>query len=128
MILTGPWANPTHQGVRFLAEADTTAKLQHPHIVQIYAAGFHDGLPYLALEFMGGGSLAQRLRGAPQPPHEAAALVEVLARAVHHAHQQGIIHRDLKPANILFTGSPPFLGEFILSDLRTGAVLGGRSS
>jgi WD40 repeat protein/tRNA A-37 threonylcarbamoyl transferase component Bud32 len=130
MILTGPQANPDCQA-RFLAEADATAKLQHPHIVQIYAAGFHDGLPFLALEFMGGGSLAQRLGGTPQPAQESAALVEVLARAAHHAHRQGIVHRDLKPANVLFTQDGlPKIADFGLAkherpDLTaTGAVLG----
>jgi serine/threonine protein kinase len=53
------------------------------------------------LEFIAGPSLGERLREAPQPPRQAAALVETLARAVHHAHEQGIVHRDLKPANIL---------------------------
>src|SRR5207248_8313934 len=48
-----------------------------------------------------GGSLAQKFGGVPQPPREAAALVETLARAVHHAHQHGVVHRDLKPANVL---------------------------
>jgi WD40 repeat protein/tRNA A-37 threonylcarbamoyl transferase component Bud32 len=130
MILTSPSSNSDRQA-RFVDEADTTAKLQHPHIVQIYAAGFHDGLPYLVLEFMGGGSLAQRLTGAPHPAPEAAALVEVLARAAHHAHRQGVVHRDLKPANILFTRDGlPKIADFGLAkherpDLTaTGTVMG----
>src|SRR5262249_58972758 len=48
-----------------------------------------------------GGSLDRQLGGKPQPPREAAALVEVLARAMQHAHERGILHRDLKPANVL---------------------------
>src|SRR5262249_58365037 len=60
-----------------------------------------DGQPFLALEYVGGGTLAQRLAGQPLPPPEAAALVETLAGAVHYAHTQGVVHRDLKPANIL---------------------------
>jgi tetratricopeptide (TPR) repeat protein len=63
--------------------------------------GEHDARPYLVLECVDGGSLKQQLDGTPWPAGRAARLVEMLARAVHHAHQQGVIHRDLKPANVL---------------------------
>jgi eukaryotic-like serine/threonine-protein kinase len=89
------------QRARFQAEAEAVARLQHPHIVQIYEVAEHDGRPLLALEYVGGGSLAEQLRGTPQPPADAARLVETLARAVEHAHRHGVIHRDLKPANVL---------------------------
>jgi eukaryotic-like serine/threonine-protein kinase len=86
---------------RFRREAESVARLQHGNIVQIYDIGEHEGEPYLALEYVGGGSLAQRLAAGPLPPKPAAALVEMLARAMHYAHERGIIHRDLKPGNIL---------------------------
>ena len=86
---------------RFRAEAEVVGKLQHPHIVQIFEVGEHDGLPYCALEFVEGGSLAARLGGSPLPAREAARLVGVLAAAVDAAHRAGIVHRDLKPANVL---------------------------
>jgi serine/threonine protein kinase len=86
---------------RFRAEAEAVARLQHPNIVQIYEVGEHGGVPYFALEFCAGGSLASRLNGTPLPPGEAAGLVETLARAVHVAHQAKIVHRDLKPGNVL---------------------------
>jgi eukaryotic-like serine/threonine-protein kinase len=63
--------------------------------------GEHQGLPYLAMEYVAGGSLADGLDGSPWPMDRAARLVEELARAIQHAHQQGIVHRDLKPANVL---------------------------
>ena len=84
---------------RFRAEAQ--ARLQHPHIAPIHEVGEAGGRPYLVMEYAAGGSLAQRLGGAPQPAREAARLTEVLARAVHHAHRHGVVHRDLKPANVL---------------------------
>jgi len=86
---------------RFRVEAEAVARLQHPNIVPIYQVGAWAGRPYLALEFVDGGNLAQRLGGTPQAPRQAAQLAEVLAQAVHYAHERHIVHRDLKPANIL---------------------------
>jgi serine/threonine-protein kinase len=99
-------AEPAHRE-RFLQEARAVARLRHPHLVQVYefgevpAAGGATSQPYLVLEYVPGGSLADFLRGSPQPPVEAARLVETVADAIHYAHQQGVIHRDLKPGNIL---------------------------
>ncbi len=90
--------------VRFRAEAAAVARLRHPNIVQIYEVGERDGQPYLALEYVAGGTLSQRLSGHPLAPLSAAALIESLARALDHAHNQGIIHRNLKPANVLMAG------------------------
>jgi hypothetical protein len=107
MILAGAHAG-RHQLARFRFEAEAIARLQHPHIVQVFEAGERDGWPYLAMEYVDGGSLAQKLNGTPLPPHQGAQLVESLARAVSYAHQRGIIHCDLKPANVLLTedGTP----------------------
>jgi serine/threonine protein kinase len=106
LILAGRHARP-EQEARFLSEARAVARLQHPNIVQVHDIGEHDGLPYFSLEFVEGGSLAERLKG-PLPDREAAQLVEQLARAVHAAHERGVVHRDLKPANVLLTrdGTP----------------------
>lgn len=100
MILSGKLACEKTR-LRFLAEAEAIARVQHPGIVQVYEFGMHDNSPYFALEYVSGGSLDKQLRGTPLHPMEAADLVEKLARAVECAHQLGIIHRDLKPANIL---------------------------
>jgi tetratricopeptide (TPR) repeat protein/tRNA A-37 threonylcarbamoyl transferase component Bud32 len=86
---------------RFHAEAEVVARLHHPNIVQIYEVGAADGCPFLALELVEGGNLHRQLDGNPQPPESAARMMEVLARAMHHAHQQGVVHRDLKPGNVL---------------------------
>ena len=78
------------------------ARLRHPHIVQLHEVGEEDGSPYLVLEYLDGGSLADQLN-SPMLPADAAALVEKLAEAVAHAHAEGVIHRDLKPANVLLS-------------------------
>src|SRR5579883_687562 len=88
--------------IRFLAEAEAVASVRHPNVVQVYDFGDHNGRPFLALEFVDGGSLADRLRAAGRlAPAEAAALLAPLARGVQAAHDQGIVHRDLKPGNVL---------------------------
>jgi eukaryotic-like serine/threonine-protein kinase len=100
MILTGAHASPRELD-RFRAEAGVVATLEHPHIIRIHAIGDHEGLPFLSLEFMSGGNLAQKLAKQPQPARSSAESIETLARTVAFAHRRGIIHRDLKPANIL---------------------------
>jgi serine/threonine protein kinase/WD40 repeat protein len=96
---------------RFRTEAEALARLQHPNIVQIFEVGEYEGRPYLAMEYVDGPDLARRLDGKPQPPREAARLVEVLARAVQAVHDCGIIHRDLKPANVLLVSGGVVSGE-----------------
>jgi serine/threonine-protein kinase len=86
---------------RFRTEAEAVGRLGHPNIVQVYEVGAHAGRPYLAMEYVDGGSLDQQLAGTPLPARLAAQLTETLARAMHYAHQRGVVHRDLKPANIL---------------------------
>jgi serine/threonine protein kinase len=114
MILAGAHAGP-QELARFRTEAEAVARLQHPGIVQVHEVGWIDRCPYLVLEYVGGGNLAQRLGGTPLPARQAARLVELLARAMHDAHQKGIVHRDLTPANVL-------LAE---SDSPEGVLLGG---
>ncbi len=100
MVLAGDHAS-SEALARFVAEAEAVAQLQHPNIVQVYEAGWHEGLPYFAMELLEGGSLTEQLQGQPQEPRAAAHLVETLARAMQYAHEHGIVHRDLKPANVL---------------------------
>jgi tetratricopeptide (TPR) repeat protein len=127
--------------LRFRTEAAAIARLQHPHIVQVYEVGEAEGRAFLALEYLPGGSLAQRLATAPLEARAAAALVATLAEAMAAAHAQGVIHRDLKPGNILLDPhGAPKIGDFGLAKLldmdrgpetkldaaptRTGAILG----
>ncbi len=137
MILSGQHAGPDELG-RFRREAEAVARLQHPNIVQVFEVGERrepggPPCPYMALEFVPGGSLAQRIGRTPLPPREAARLVETLAGALEHAHAHGVVHRDLKPANVLLIDDgQPKVTDFGLARrldatgdaTHTGAVLG----
>lgn len=105
MILAGAQASPADLE-RFRSEAEAVAQLQHPNIVQIFEVGTHQGLPFFTLEFVAGGTLAQRVAREPLAPREAATFIEHLARVIAFAHSKGIIHRDLKPENVLLVAAP----------------------
>jgi serine/threonine protein kinase len=88
---------------RFLVEAEAVAAIEHNNVVRVYEYGDHDGQPYMALEYLAGGTLGDRLfRDTRLPPQEAAGLIAAVARGVAAAHALRIVHRDLKPGNILF--------------------------
>ncbi|HEV3448733.1 MAG TPA: protein kinase, partial [Gemmataceae bacterium] len=123
MVLAGEFASPA-QELRFRLEAELAARVQHPNIVQVHEIGNYEGRPFLALEWIEGGSLANRLDGEPWPPREAAALIETLARAIDMAHSEGVVHRDLKPANVLLTeDGTPKITDFGLAQ----TIEGGRT-
>jgi len=110
---------------RFKLEAEAAAKLQHPGIVGIHEVGEHDGLPFYSMEYVAGGrTLAGLIAEKPMPAHAAAACLEKVARAVHHAHGHGVLHRDLKPSNILLDEQ----GEPRVADFGLARQLGADSS
>jgi tRNA A-37 threonylcarbamoyl transferase component Bud32 len=133
MLIAGQYADPGLRA-RFLLEAESIAALEHPHIIRVFAFGDNDGHPYLAMEFVSGGTLAERIKkNGPLPAKEATELVAKLAAAVAHAHSRGVVHRDIKPLNVLLTAEgEPRLTDFGLAKVGradqnlsvTGQVLG----
>ena len=111
MILAGRFASLSQVG-RFRIEAEAAAYLDHPDIVPIFEVGEHLGQHYFSMKLVDGGSLATHVDRLVGDPRSSAALMAVVARAVHYAHQRGILHLDLKPANILLGGR----GEPLVSD------------
>ncbi|MEM7254000.1 MAG: protein kinase [Pseudomonadota bacterium] len=117
---------------RFLMEAKIVAQLRHPHIITIYDIGAANDVIYIAMEYVAGGDLKNRLE-EPIPPRTSLDLLIRVGGAIDLAHQEGIIHRDVKPANILFRrDGTPLLSDFgIAKQVRldseltsTGTILG----
>jgi WD40 repeat protein/tetratricopeptide (TPR) repeat protein len=118
---------------RFLREATSVARLQHPHIVTLFDAGRLDGKPYLASELVEGMTLADRLTVGPPPFRQTAEVAAALAEALDYAHRAGVVHRDVKPGNVMLDPQGrPRLMDFGLAkrdaaDVRItveGAILG----
>jgi len=88
---------------RFQREARAAAQLSHPNVVTIYDVGEQAGVHYIAMEYLEGGSLLDRLSRGVFSLDEALQIVEQVGSALDFAHSRGLIHRDIKPANILFS-------------------------
>jgi serine/threonine protein kinase len=94
--------------------ADLWTALAHPQVVSVHRAGWWDGAPYLALEYIPQGSLSAKLLGHPYPVREAVRLVEQLAEIVVYLHRQGVVHGNLKPSNVLLAADGiPRVADFL---------------
>ncbi|GMU42030.1 MAG: serine/threonine protein kinase [Xanthomonadales bacterium] len=97
---------------RFVDEGKSAARLNHPHVLAVFDIGSAGGFPFIATEFVPGGTLRERMQ-QPMAPVEALRIVRDLASALEYAHSQGVIHRDIKPSNIMFRAD----GAAVLGDL-----------
>ncbi len=99
---------------QFLREGHLVSELSHPNIVRVYDVGDEAGVLYVAMEYLGGGTLTSRLvGGTPIPPQGALRIAEQVANALAVAHRRDIVHRDVKPSNILFReDGTPVLTDF----------------
>jgi CHASE2 domain-containing sensor protein len=110
---------------RFAREARLAAAIDHPNIVPVHATGEDGGRLYLAMRYVEGGNLAQRLRAGPLPLAATAEIVAQVASALDAAHERGLVHRDVKPANILLVERPGARPHAYLTDFGiTRAIVG----
>ncbi len=111
---------------RFLAEIETTANLQHPHILPLFDSGEADGFLFYVMPYVEGESLRERIEKEHQLPlEEALKIAANVAAALQYAHEQGVVHRDIKPANILLSRGEPLVADFGIA-LAVSEAGGGR--
>src|SRR5690242_10586886 len=109
---------------RFRHEAQAIAKLRHPNIVDVYDFGEYQGTPYMIVEYIPGGSLAERMKHGPLDHPTAIRYLQGIAAGLDYAHSRGVVHRDVKPANVLLTNEgTPVLADFGLAKLLQGSSL-----
>lgn len=107
-------------GERFLREGRTVAQLTHSNILAVYDTGSVSHSYYLAMEYVSGGDLKERIRQGAVPPREALAILRQVAAALGYAHGQGFVHRDVKPDNVLFRDN----GSVVLTDFGIAKAVG----
>jgi serine/threonine-protein kinase len=109
---------------RFRREAQAIARLRHPNILDVYDFGDYQGTPYMIVEYVSGGSLADRMAKGVLEQHVAINFLRGIASGLDYAHSNGVVHRDVKPANVLLTTSDvPVLADFGLAKLMQGSSL-----
>ncbi len=130
--VTLPKDQAAEYAARLRQEAKSAARLSHPNVITVFEFGENEGHPYLVLEYVGGGSLQQRLDSkGPLPIDKVIRLAKQLFMGLAYAHKHGVVHRDIKPANLLFDERGYLkiadfgVAQLPTSDLtRTGALVG----
>ncbi|MGE5232572.1 MAG: protein kinase domain-containing protein [Acidobacteriota bacterium] len=117
------FAAQEHFGERFLREARVVAALEHPGIVPVYDYGEQDGLPFLVMPYLDGGTLQRRMTGQAQPLDQVVPWIRQLGAALDAAHAAGVLHRDVKPANVLVgKDERPLLADFGIAKIAESAT------
>jgi serine/threonine-protein kinase len=108
---------------RFLREAKSTAALEHPNIVPLYASGIENGVPWMAMRLVTGGTLSAFMKKGPVEPPRAVSILSGVAAALDYAHASGFVHRDVTSNNILLDdGGHPYLGDFGIARMLGGTA------
>ncbi len=113
--------------LRFRREAESAGRLQHPGVVAVHDVGEDQGVCWFSMDYVPGEDLAQRVQQRPLEAMAAAACVQQVAEAIHHAHLHGVLHRDLKPSNILMgLDDQPRVTDFGIARHLGDTASGGR--
>jgi TonB family protein len=103
---------------RFEKEARVVAKLEHPNIVPIYASGVDEGIPWMSMRLLAGGSVGRLLKNHRPDTGQVVRILRDIANALDYAHARGVVHRDIKPTNLLLDGSGQVcVGDFGLAQM-----------
>jgi serine/threonine protein kinase len=118
-VLSGEFLEEDHFVQRFTQEAKISASLEHPAIITVHDYGVENGMSYVVMRLLSGGTLEERItQKGKVAPKEALRLLTPLADALDYAHKQGVLHRDIKPSNIMFDDqNRPYLVDFGLAKL-----------
>ncbi len=109
---------------RFRHEAQAIAQMRHPNILNVYDFGEYEGTPYMIVEYVPGGSLANRLAQGMLDEASALNFLRGIAAGLDYAHSRGVVHRDIKPANVLLEpDDTPVIADFGLAKLLQGSSL-----
>jgi len=109
---------------RFRHEAQAIAQMRHPNILNVYDFGEYEGTPYMIVEYVAGGSLANRLSQGMIGQADALNFLRGIAAGLDYAHSRGVVHRDIKPANVLLEpDDTPVIADFGLAKLLQGSSL-----
>ena len=114
-------ADSTEFRERFLVEAQAAAALSHPNICVIHEVGEAEGRPFIAMEYVEGETLRQKIRAESLGTEDVVTIMTQVAAGLEEAHEKGIIHRDIKSSNIMVTGS----GQVKILDFGLAKVRGG---
>ncbi len=109
---------------RFKQEASIVARLEHRAIVPVHDYGEHEGIPYIVMRYMDGGSVDDLLAKSPVPPGQTLQIIQQIAPALDYAHREGVLHRDLKPSNILLDANE----DAYITDFGIARILGTPSN
>jgi serine/threonine protein kinase len=119
-VLPAQFLHQANSLERFKQEASIVARLEHRAIVPVHDYGEHEGMPYLVMRYMDGGSVDEMLADGPIPPDKTLTILAQIAPALDYAHRADVLHRDLKPSNILLDAN----GDAYLTDFGIARILG----